>query len=288
MLKTAVFQPNSHYGSALRRMFEGHGGVTVSLELDHHSPDSLIAWLSKNTVSVALLPEATVSDDCCKAVVEACEALSLPLFFLSSHEVFGRSAREAGWLEEDEPQSEEPDAIKWQIQEQIVLSYSRSIVLRLPWVIDDSQALLVKICDALISGETVAVSDRWRGSLIDTLDVVRTVYAMTLQVNCGANNWGVFHLRSNDECSEAELAERIKRILEKAGCENLSQTILVPMEQRYWPSQGWLWGTRCTDEFGVQLRSWRKGLKTKTIQWLSEQVDAKRVVLHPKQEGNAN
>ncbi|MEY4589170.1 MAG: hypothetical protein RL497_1246, partial [Pseudomonadota bacterium] len=89
------------------------------------------------------------------------------------------------------------------------------------------------------------------------------------QIACGAENWGVLHLRSAEPCFEAEFADHLVRQLKK------EQWPVAHLDVIKGPSPwagplGVLAGRRLTDTFGVQMRSWRLGVKPLMQHWIDE------------------
>lgn len=282
-LKVAVVYPESHYGIALWKQFDERGFEVIALaDQDFNTGTSPFA--SANTLpNLVLVHLYDLTAEAMQLLVQTCQAQDIALLCLSSHLVFGEIKSETAWLEYEAATPSDPKGLALLELESIALTHSKAIVLRLPWVVDDStNPILFNFSSALMAGGKLPVCDHWRGCPVDTQDVVRVVLAMVLQVGCGAENWGVFHLHSSDDCSEAEFADYVRRILVKAGCENLAEIVTVSLDHRFLRSNGWLGGQRCTNDFGIQFRSWRQGVKTKTMRWLSEQVDKGRVELHPE------
>src|SRR5690606_26166916 len=130
-------------------------------------------------------------------------------------------------------------------KEQALLQWRKSIIIRLPWMLDRPDGLLHRICEALVYRGECVVSDAWRGSPVFIEDVNRLVLAMVQQIFCEAQNWGVFHLHASDSCSEAELADHVARLIQKAGYD-VGIIALGSLDQRFTRFSGWLKGQRCT------------------------------------------
>lgn len=194
-----------------------------------------------------------------EAAVAYCKDVSLPLLHLSSYRVFGSEQ-----LELDETLNPEPSTTKGQQlleQEQTVLTSSKSLVLRLPWMLrSPGDALLERVINPLLSGEALVVSEDAAGSLVSWKEVARILVAITQQVFCGAENWGVMHVHSSDMSSEAEFADAVARLLVDEGIEHKGLSV-VKGHPRLVDQQALLMGRRCTESFGIQQKSFRIGLK---------------------------
>lgn len=280
--KVAVFQPDSFYGKVLCKHFDDHGYTLLPGELCFDDASAATAELMEAGPALVVVAEAFAHSQHNAVLAEACLSCEVPVIFLSSHQVFS-AVQQGPLMEATQPVPQGPAAENLLSAEQAYLA-TNAVVLRLPWVIDGEDEMLHQLCNALVHSETLVLCDQWRACLVDVDDVMRVVFAIAQQITCGASNWGVYHLRSSDDFSELELVERIKGILDKAGCETLANIRLGGSEQRLFRGNAWLGGNRCTNDFGIQLRSWRQGLKSRTVKWISKQVDLGLVVLHPNKE----
>ena len=92
---------------------------------------------------------------------------------------------------------------------------------------------------------------------------------MVQQIACGAENWGVMHLRSAEPCFEAEFADHLVRQLKKDGWP-AARLDVTKGPGVYGSTMAVLAGRRLTDAFGVQMRSWRLGVKALLQRWIDE------------------
>lgn len=235
-----------------------------------------------NTSTVTADAICGVSGDPASVLSKVCAAMDLTLIHLSSHLVFD-VAQQGGEVlsEQDEPQPQSQLGQELRRAEVAAQTVPRSIVLRLPWLLDSPDGIIYGAANALLKPETIKVSDAWRGTPVFVDDVVRVIIAIVQQILCGAENWGVLHFHSSDSCSEAEFIDYVARVLHRKGC-SVAPISVTKTEQRIFPGNGWLVGHRCTNSFGVQFRSWRQGTKRKIEQWLEVEVAAGRVALEPK------
>lgn len=278
--KVLLTEHNSPLGSALLRGFEAHslsvvssGGFdaqTLREEVELHQPAIII-----NPQSLAMRAGQNLEEQG-HTLLELSRRHNSVLIHFSSHYVFGASQFGLALSEADTPVPEDPYGAELWTQEKILKHWDRSLVVRLPWLLDGSDGILESMCNALLYRGECIVSDAWRGAPIFIEDAVRLTLAMVQQILCGASNWGIFHLHSSDSCSEAELADHIARLLQKQGYE-VGSIALASLEQRFISSNGWLKGSRCTNNFGFQYRSWRQGIKVRVAEWLENEIKAGRL-----------
>lgn len=244
----------------------------LSIQIERSKPSVVV---DTRLWSDWLEPEAAV--DYARHLADLCRQHQIVLISLSSHEVFGVAQQTIGMSEQDQPEPDTNIGALLLAKEQEAARWEKSIIIRLPWVLDRPSGVLHRLCEALLYRGECVVSDTWRGSPVFIEDVVRLVQAMIQQIFCGAQNWGVFHLHASDSCSEAELADHVARLLQKAGYE-AGAISLGALEQRFTPYSGWLKGQRCTNNFGFQYRSWRQGIKSKVSEWLEREIQMGRLV----------
>lgn len=241
---------------------------------DHIAVASYFAEKSPNLVinfpcQYCLACEADV--EAAASLAMACEANSLPLIQLSSFLAFGLEYHEEGVKESDQPSPEDPVGRQIFAMEKAALSCGTVVVLRLPWLMDMvAESLFDRIIPLLMAGKLPPVSDHHRFHLVSSGYVLRCLIALIHQVFCGAENWGVFHLRSSDMSSEAEFIDVTLRMLQVEADMSLSMPVVLPGRDDgcLLPGSANLLGRRCTDEFGIQFPSWRHGFKSLLKRWL--------------------
>lgn len=271
--KILLTEGGSDMGAAIFNAFEN---LSLSLACPQVSDgvwcdlESSLAYLKRIRPAVVINTLAHVggSEGASKALLDACAQLDLTVIHLSSHRVFAEAQRDGEVLsEQDEPQPESDLEVCFLALEEAAANVKRSVIVRIPWLLDAEDGIIFQAAESLLSAEGVVASDTWRGTPVFVEDVVRVVIAIVQQILCGAENWGVFHFHSSDSCSEAEFVDYIARILFRKGC-TVGPISVVKKESRLFAGNGWLVGNRCTNAFGVQFRSWRQGTKGRLEFWL--------------------
>lgn len=226
-------------------------------------------------------PQAVVEEpQFYRVLASLCAQRNLTVIHLSSSEVFGVAQQLEGGAS-TELSAPEPDSNVGEGLLEAELAFGevrRAVILRMPWLLDSPQGMINAVCRALCAQEPVIASERWRVAPVYIGDVVRTVIAMLQQILCGAENWGIFHLHSSDICSEAEFVDCVARNLSKASV-TVVPVAVSAADEHFFAGNGWLQGNRCTNDFGIQRRSWRKGIKAKVHAWVQVETEAGRLMV---------
>jgi len=249
-----------------------------SQSLDWEDPAAVAGYFAEKSPSLVLnFPvnycQANSADiAAANSIALACEANTVPLIQLSSFLVFGSGYREDGVKESEQPYPDDDVGCRFLALEKSALTCGTTLVLRLPWVIDGVKgSLFERIIPPLMGTGLPPVSDHHRFHLVSSGYVIRCLIALIHQVFCGAENWGVFHLLSSDQSSEAEFVDVVLRMLHaEAGLDLTMPTVLTGKGQGFLPGSANLLGRRCTDEFGLQFPSWRHGFKSLIKRWLHD------------------
>jgi len=211
-------------------------------------------------------------------LAQACTDLQIPLIHLSSYSVFGGDSK-GTHSEKDTVAPLSDTGRAFAEAEQVITELlPKHIILRLSWVIGAyGDNLLTRLLSAFLAGASVTVNRRLRGAPTALSDAARVVVAMSKQIYCGADNWGVMHYCSSDACTEDEFAEQLLQLLIQQQLLTAEPSITLedsdPTDE---PLSAILGCRRARDYFGVQARSWRPSLLPLVKQWLHnrEQIKA--------------
>lgn len=208
-------------------------------------------------------------------VIQYCEQSNTPIIQLSSYKVFGEAAS-AQLVDEADPKSI-PDIIADQRVaqfERVVSGIEAHVILRSSWVVDDPEnGLLEAIMPHLVEEgrASVVVSDQNYGAPVFSRSIADAIIAIVQQILCGAENWGIFQFHSADSCSEAEFTDHLVRMIRgefELDCD-VPDVTAVEDSRRLMSGNAYLKGRRLTDGFGIQMLSWRNGLKGEVKRWLA-------------------
>ncbi len=258
------------FQSTLKEVFE-----EGSLELI--SPDDL-DWSDASALKAycqRVLPCAVVNyspgssfyseeEQALNSLSQVCSDCTIPLIHFSSYRVFDGVIEEGGLDEYSTPAPQDENGKHLLTLENSCSTVSQHLILRLSWVLGGEQEnMLDHFIPRLMKGQQVIVSDHDFARPISVGSLTNIVLAVIRQVIFGAQNWGVFHIRGSDKCSEAEFSDALVRILQSDfSCPaELPVVSEVGNKGRLLAGNALLEGDRITRNFGVQYISWRKGLK---------------------------
>ncbi len=262
--------------------------MPAAAELDWSDAQSLQAYLGKHQPD--LIINCRGWDDAFHAggqaslintarqLAQACAAAQIPLIHLSSYSIFGGDNK--GTHSEKDPAAPVNDSGRaFAEAEQVIAELvPRHIILRLSWVIGAyGDNLLTRLLSAFLAGASVTVNCRLRGAPTAFSDAARVAVAMSKQIYCGAENWGVMHYCSSDACTEDEFAEQLLQLLIQQQLLTAEPSLtLEDSEPTDEPLSAILGCRRARDYFGIQARSWRPSLLPLVKQWLHnrEQIKA--------------
>jgi len=251
--------------------------------LDWSDSDKVREYIGTNSPAIIVnyARPAKIADDtaelaCLQAIAEACKADDIVLMHFSPYAVFGDVVAEDGLFEIDQPKPRDVLGKHLLACESACEAVPKHMVLRTGWMLGGAEHNLLDILiPKLTAGTPVFVSDHAFGRPISLQFVASMVYAMIQQVLCGAVNWGIFHVHGSDKCSEAEFCDNLVRLLKSEGIDTVDMPLVagVDDDRRLMSGNALLSGERCTDNFGIQLPSWRNGLKRLIREYLDLHPD---------------
>ncbi|HSC69202.1 MAG TPA: sugar nucleotide-binding protein [Cellvibrio sp.] len=242
--------------------------------LQKHQPDLVLnccGWDEAVNGAPELLLTAT------RQLTQACGAAAIPLLQFSSYSVFGGDAKGTHSERDSVAPLNESGRAFVEVERLVAELVPKHIILRLSWVIGAyGDNLLTRLLRAFLAGESVSVNRRLRGAPTALSDAVRVAVAMSKQIYCGAENWGVMHYCSSDSCTEDEFAEQLLQLLIQQQLLTAEPSLsLVDSDPLDEPLSAILGCRRARDYFGIQARSWRPSLLPLVKQWLHNREQGK-------------
>ena len=243
--------------------------------LQKHQPDLIINCRGWEEAFQASGQDVLVST--ARLLAQACAAQDVPLIHLSSYSVFGGDGKVTHSEKDAVAPLNDTGRVFVEAEQVIAELQPRHIILRLSWVIGAyGDNLLSRLLGAFLAGDSVTVNRRLRGAPTALSDVARVAVAMSKQIHCGADNWGVMHYCSSDACTEDEFAEQLLQLLIQQQLLTAEPSIsLEDSEPADQPLSAILGCRRARDYFGIQARSWRPSLLPLVKQWLHNREQSK-------------
>ena len=255
----------------------------VSYDLARVSPEKLARDVKKTGADLVIFAPIidhtlTPSPSIYSFLVEVCNKQRIPIIAISSYCAFGLERgisnelpiHESGKFTEFDGQIN----LNLSAYEDAIKAVDQHIILRMSWLIDEiNMGLLDQIMPCLLDSQNTCVAAESNfGNPIYTRSIAEALIAITHQVLCGAENWGIFHFRGSDRCSEAEFVDYLTRILVADFDIQPANVEVAGVDDTRGLMPGWAYleGRKCTDNFGVQFISWRNGLKAAVKQYLDE------------------
>jgi dTDP-4-dehydrorhamnose reductase len=243
-------------------------GETVSLDklIDQQRPDYLVC-------AVRLSPDTCKSS--CKRfrrVVERLERCSrkhgLPLIFISTGAVFDGIKKP---VNEDEPYCSVSEYGKFyaELESLIARKLRKHIILRTTWLFSAvGDNFLSAVVDYAAANELISFNSAAKGCPTAEQDLARVVIAILLQIDLGAENWGIYHYSSSDTALGFQFMEAI--VAQASQYEESINPKQLNFEHNDQPASALYFEPvvlRCQkllEAFGIHQRPWR-ALLTSTV-----------------------
>lgn len=196
----------------------------------------------------------------------------LPFFLLSSAAVFD-GARIA-YNETDKPSPNSDYGRFYQQLEQHVLGYEKTIILRTSWLFSAADtAFLAQVITHALEDKCIKINSAAKSCPTAANDIARVLFAMLLQVEQGANNWGVFHYVAADTALGFQFVEAIlQQASQYRDNINPKQVCFEHQQQpevAFYFSPVMLKCKRIRGSFGIHQRAWRALMPAVVRQYLA-------------------
>lgn len=210
-----------------------------------------------------------------RTVVQQLERCSrkqaIPFIFLSSGAVFEGSKSACS---EDDGYSATGDYGKFyaDLETHIVHKIHKHIILRTTWLFSArSENFLTSVIEYASKNSMIAVNSAGKGCPTALQDLVRVVVAILLQLDAGADEWGVYHYASSDSAIGFQFVEAIV-----ANASQYNRAIVPSLLRfehdsatsgRFYFEPVVLKCRKLLDTFGIQQRPWRPMLASTVRQY---------------------
>lgn len=215
-----------------------------------------------------------------RSVVEQIERCSrkysLPLIFISSGAVFDGS--KLSYSEKDSYSSNnEYGKFYADLEAHIIKKVRRHVILRTTWLFSSyGENFLTSVISYASENALISVNSAGKGCPTAIQDLARVVIAILLQLDLGADNWGVYHYASSDAAIGFQFVEAI--VMQASQYDESIDISQLNFEHNDVPAGAFYFEPvvlkcqKLLDTFGIHQRSWRSML-TSTVKEHFEWVE---------------
>lgn len=217
-----------------------------------------------------------------RTVVEQLERCSrkytLPFIFLSTGAVFDGS--QPSYSEGDDYSANtEFGKFHASLEAHIVRKIHKHLILRTTWLFSAySGNFLTSVIDYAASNSLISLNSAGKGCPTAMQDLARVVIAILLQLDAGADEWGIYHYASSDPAIGYQFAEAIVANASQYNKAIEPNRLLFEHDGsatgRFYFEPVVLKCRKMLDTFGIQQRSWRTVLASTVRQYFElEEVE---------------
>ncbi len=253
---------------------------SVAGAIDRHVPDQVVnlALFAAGSQWAVRLAETDV-DNCeranrhCPAVLASvCADRGIPLLHLSTAHVFNGSKKLA-YGEQDGARPTGMYGREALAGEQAVANTTdHYVIVRPGWIFGVGQdEQLRQWVDEVVRNDGSIQAQRRRFSPTAAADLARVLVAITLQVDCGAALWGVYHYCSAESVRESDFLRELFRIAAQSDEQvyRLLDHLRIQAVRLKSPeiANSALDTRKIFETFGIKQRSWHGYLQTLVKSW---------------------
>jgi dTDP-4-dehydrorhamnose reductase len=258
-----------HFGCrAPRPPQAGWDPASLTQLIDDTRPDALINlayyfdWFQAEAVSEARFVQ---QERAVERLAELCKHHAILLLQPSSYRVFD-GARATAYSEKDEPLplGARGQAL-WRMEQSVRASCPRHVLLRLGWLLDDSEnGLLGRFLTRAATDDELLLADDRRGNPTPVDDAARVILAVLKQLDCQTPLWGTYHYGGQEATTALALGQAVlseARNFRGQLLEGVSpQAHAARPDVADEPQHGVLSCKKILHTFGIKPRAWRSGL----------------------------
>jgi dTDP-4-dehydrorhamnose reductase len=205
-------------------------------------------------------------------VAQVCDHLHVPLIHLSSVYVFG-GEKKLAYNEQDPPR---PSCVYGHAAlagEQAIISTTKQhIIIRAGWLFGPRQdEMMRQWLGELIAGDGNVTVFRRKFAPTPVEDLARVVLAVSLQVDCKADVWGVYHYASLESLRESEFVQQLVKFAAQhdESVYRLLDHLNINLGRTEPPqiANATLASKKIFETFGVKQRPWHGSLQRLVKSW---------------------
>jgi len=211
-------------------------------------------------------------------VAQVCDHLHIPLIHLSSVHVFGGD-KKLPYNEQDLPRPAGVYGSSALAGEQVVQSsVKQHLIVRAGWLFGPGQdEVLRHWLDELKAADGSVTVHRRKLAPTPVEDLARVLLAMSLQVDCQADVWGVYHYASLEPLRESEFVQQLVKFAAQhdEGVYRLLDHLTINLARIEAPhiSNATLTSKKIFETFGIKQRPWHGSLQRLVKSWYKARGD---------------
>jgi dTDP-4-dehydrorhamnose reductase len=254
--------------------------LSVARLITQADPDQVInlaAYAAGNQHAVRLAEEnpaeaEQINKVQTELIAQVCDHLHVPLIHLSSVYVFG-GEKKLAYNEQDVPQ---PLGVYGQTslagELAIQATVKQHIVLRAGWLFGAGQDQILREWLAeLRQGDGAVTVHRRKLSPTPTEDLARVLLAVSLQADCEADVWGLYHYASLESLRESEFVQQLVKFAAQhdESVYRLLDHLTINLARTEEPqiANATLANKKIFETFGIKQRPWQGSLQKLIKSW---------------------
>lgn len=212
-------------------------------------------------------------------VAQVCDHLHIPLIHLSTAHVFGGDKKLA-YNEQDLPT---PQGVYGQTafagEQAIVATMKQHIIVRGGWLFGRQQDEVLRCwLDELTTGDGNITVYRRKFAPTPVEDLARVLLAISQQVDCQADVWGIYHYASLEPLRESEFVQQLVKFAAQhdEAVYRLLDHLTINLSRTEAPqiANATLATKKIFETFGIKPRPWHGSLQRLVKSWYKARGDA--------------
>ena len=205
-------------------------------------------------------------------IAQVCDHLHVPLIHLSSVYVFG-GEKKLAYNEQDPPR---PNCVYGHAalagEQAIISTIKQHIIIRAGWLFGPQQdEMMRQWIDELRAGDGNVTVFRRKFAPTPVEDLARVILAVSLQVDCQVDVWGVYHYASLESLRESEFVQQLVKFAAQhdESVYRLLDHLNINLGRTEPPqiANATLASKKIFETFGIKQRPWHGSLQRLVKSW---------------------
>lgn len=211
-------------------------------------------------------------------IAQVCDHLHIPLIHLSSVFVFG-GEKKLTYTEQDPPRPSCVYGVSALAGEQAIQSTIKQyIIVRAGWLFGTSQDEMMRAwIEELRQGDGSVTVFRRKFAPTPVEDLARVLLAISLQVDCKVDVWGIYHYASLESLRESEFVQQLVKFAAQhdESVYRLLDHLTINLGRTEHPqiANATLASKKIFETFGIKQRPWHGSLQRLVKSWYKGRHD---------------